>query len=98
MHDGSLSRMSRCEPSCTEELYEQLESLPCDVAEGILGYNACDVHVDAVHVARVVAEDSLGDIARQRFELLVELLGARRFASRHSRERTVVHRGALRAA
>jgi len=32
------------EPSCTEELYERLENLPRDVAEGILGLNACDVY------------------------------------------------------
>ena len=39
------------EPSCTEELYEQLEALPRDVAEGILGYNACDVYGVDVHAA-----------------------------------------------
>ena len=32
------------EPSCTEELYEQLEALPRDIAVGILGNNACDVY------------------------------------------------------
>jgi predicted TIM-barrel fold metal-dependent hydrolase len=39
------------EPSCTEELYEQLDALPRDIAEGILGYNACDVYGIDVHAA-----------------------------------------------
>jgi len=39
------------EPSCTEELYEQLESLPDDVAKGILGLNACDVYGIDVHAS-----------------------------------------------
>ena len=32
------------EPSVTEELYEQLDAMPTDVAAGILGYNACEVY------------------------------------------------------
>jgi len=32
------------EPSATEELYEHLGGLPRDVAEGILGRNACELY------------------------------------------------------
>jgi predicted TIM-barrel fold metal-dependent hydrolase len=32
------------EPSATEELYERLASMPPDLAEAILGRNACELY------------------------------------------------------